>query len=67
MGDLSKAKAFYEETIGISEREDIRILYKNDILQSKSNALGNIGLIYSNQRRSRPGAQVSLGRSQDPQ
>ncbi len=47
MGDLSKAKAFYEETIRISEREDLRILYKNDILQSKSNALGNIGLIYS--------------------
>ena len=48
MGDLSRAKSFYEETIRISERKDLQALYKNDIIQSKSDALGNIGLIYSN-------------------
>ncbi|MGD0951112.1 MAG: tetratricopeptide repeat protein [Methanotrichaceae archaeon] len=47
MGDLSRAKSFYEEAIRISERKDLQALYKNDIIQSKSGALGNIGLIYT--------------------
>ena len=47
LGDLNKAESFYNEALKFTKRKDLQVIYKDDILETKSSALGNIGLIYS--------------------
>jgi len=46
-GNLNDAKRYYEDAINFSEREDLKEVRKKAVLQARSAALGNIGLIYS--------------------
>ena len=46
LGNLIKAEDYYQDALKISERKDLEIIYKNDVILAKSAVLGNIGLIY---------------------
>jgi len=46
LGDLNKAESYYNEALKFTERKDLQAIYKDDILETKSSALGNTGLIY---------------------
>ncbi|MBN2250695.1 MAG: tetratricopeptide repeat protein, partial [Candidatus Altiarchaeota archaeon] len=47
LGNLNKAENFYEESLRISERDDLKVIYKNEMLIARANALGSIGIVYS--------------------
>ena len=47
LGNLSKAKDYYEDVLKISGRSDLQKIYKEDVLSARAAGLGNIGLIYS--------------------
>jgi len=44
--DLIGAKTYFDESLKISDREDLQTIYKTETLISKANAFNNIGLIY---------------------
>jgi tetratricopeptide (TPR) repeat protein len=46
LGNLRKAKEYYEDVIEISGRSELEKIYKEDALSARAAGLGNIGLIY---------------------
>jgi len=46
LGNFSRAEEYYKDILKISERKDLRAVYKNDVILARAAALGNSGVIY---------------------
>ena len=50
---FDKAKSYYKDQLKLSEREDLRNIYSLDTIFARSASLGNIGVVYQAQGKSK--------------